>query len=828
MNSANVNGTGTSEIEPSAARPLQGVRVIDLTDHRGDIGPWMLAELGADVVKVEPPGGCSSRVLEPTRDGDVSDLRSLHFSTYASNKRSIQLDLDEQNDRETFLSLVENADFLYESGLPCRTSDAGLHRSQISERNARIVHVLVTPFGADGPRATDSNSELSIASLGGSTNLQGVPQRPPVKASIPQVWRHAGAESAVAGLVAHARMLTTGEGQYVVVSAQACMTWTLLNAMEAHAIQGADIHRSGTLIRPTGIPLQIRIEASDGWLIALSRGDMAKALGPWLVEEHIVESSWLGEDWDTLDHRVLRGEDTDHTFSDIFDAVSTLCLRYPRDALMRRGLELGVTLAPINDVQDLLDFDHLELRRFWRTAADNRGFTDERIPGGFLSFDGQRLAGPRRPPHLDEHHEEILNELKSVKQPWNRRATHALELPLEGLKVADFSWVGVGPITAKALADHGAAVVRVESGGRLDPLRVNAPFKDGIFGENMSQFFGTFNTSKMSIDIDLKNPSGIEIAHKLIAWADVVIESWSPGAFSRAGLSDEVINSLNPSAIVVHTSLLASGGPLSPLAGYGYHAAAIAGYYEVVGWPDLPPDGPYLAYTDTISPRFITPALLAAIDRRRQTGKGCVIEAAQLECGLQLMAPELLDFQVNNCKATRRGNRDLDIGPQGVYPVQGEDRWIAITVQSDENWVSLQTLMGPPQWAKEKRFETTLGRIAAHDLLDKGISEWTAELDGCDLETKLLAVGIPAGLVARSSDLLTDPQYQHLGFYRWHDHPAMGRVPYAGHQYSIEGYDHGPRAAAPLLGEHTFEVLTDFLDFDADAIAQLAIDGGLG
>jgi crotonobetainyl-CoA:carnitine CoA-transferase CaiB-like acyl-CoA transferase len=192
------------------------------------------------------------------------------------------------------------------------------------------------------------------------------------------------------------------------------------------------------------------------------------------------------------------------------------------------------------------------------------------------------------------------------------------------------------------------------------------------------------------------------------------------------------------------------------------------------------------------------------------------------------MAPELLDFQVNNCKATRRGNRDLDIGPQGVYPVQGEDRWIAITVQSDENWVSLQTLMGTPQWAKEKRFETTLGRIAAHDLLDKGISEWTAELDGCDLETKLLAVGIPAGLVARSSDLLTDPQYQHLGFYRWHDHPAMGRVPYAGHQYSIEGYDHGPRAAAPLLGEHTFEVLTDFLDFDADAIAQLAIDGGLG
>ena len=168
------------------------------------------------------------------------------------------------------------------------------------------------------------------------------------------------------------------------------------------------------------------------------------------------------------------------------------------------------------------------------------------------------------------------------------------------------------------------------------------------------------------------------------------------------------------------------------------------------------------------------------------------------------------------------------MGPQGVYPVQGDDRWIAITVQSDENWLSLQMLMGAPQWAADKRFETTSGRIDGHDLLDRGISEWTAELDGRDLETKLLAEGVPAGLVARSSDLLADPQYQHLGFYRWHDHQEMGRVPYAGHQYSIEGYDHGPRAAAPLLGEHTFEVLSNFLDFDADAIAQLAIDGALG
>lgn len=825
MNSADQDRS--DELRMTVTRPLEGMRVIDLTDHRGDIGPWILSELGADVIKVEPPGGCSTRGSGPIRKGDTSDLRSLHFSAYSSNKRSIVLNLEELQDQETFLKLLETADFLYESGMPSLLSDAGIDRNQITSTNNQLVHVIITPFGADGPRATDPHSELSIASLGGSPNLQGTPDRPPVKASIPQVWRHAGAESAVAGLVAHSRMLTTGRGQHVVVSAQSCVTWTLLNAMEAHAIQGSDIHRTGTKIL-TDPPLQIRIEAADGWLIAVSRGDLAQALGPWLIEEGIVDATWLDEDWSTFDHRAISGEDTKYAFADIYQAVSALCIRYPRDLLMRRGLELGATLAPINDVEDLLGFDHLELRNFWRTAAEERGFSNERIPGGFLSFSGQRIIGQRKPPHTNEHNQEIRDDLtKNGAARENREGTGS-PLPLEGLKVADFSWVGVGPITAKALADHGATVVRVESGGRLDPLRVNGPFKDQIFGENMSQFFGTFNTSKLSIDIDLKNKTGIDIAQKLISWADVIIEAWSPGAFARTGFTDELIRSLNPSAIIVHTSLLASGGPLSPLAGYGYHAAAIAGYYEVVGWPDLPPDGPYLAYTDTISPRFITAALLAAIDQRRRTGSGHIIEAAQLECGLQLMTPELLDFQINEVKATRIGNRDLEIAPQGIYPAQGDDRWVGITIPDDTSWVVLQTLMGNPDWAKEKQYESAAGRIEAADLIDQRIGQWTIGYEGKELERKLLGSGIPAGLVARSSDLLTDPQYEHLNFYRWHEHGAMGQVPYAGHQYSIEQYDHGPRSAAPLLGEHTFEVLNDLLQIDADEIAEIAVSGALG
>ena len=192
------------------------------------------------------------------------------------------------------------------------------------------------------------------------------------------------------------------------------------------------------------------------------------------------------------------------------------------------------------------------------------------------------------------------------------------------------------------------------------------------------------------------------------------------------------------------------------------------------------------------------------------------------------MTPELLDYQVNGRKASRRGNRELEMAPQGVYPVDGRDRWIAITIPSNEIWDSLKQVMGKPVWADDVTFNTAQGRLEAHDAIDARISEWSRQHDGRALEALLLAGSIPAGLVSRSSDLLADPQYRHLNFYRWHEHGAMGHIPYAGHQYSIEGYEHGPRAPAPLLGEHTFEVLSDLLDLDPDEIAEIAISGALG
>jgi benzylsuccinate CoA-transferase BbsF subunit len=399
-------------------------------------------------------------------------------------------------------------------------------------------------------------------------------------------------------------------------------------------------------------------------------------------------------------------------------------------------------------------------------------------------------------------------------------------LPFAGLKVADFSWIGVGPITGKYLADHGADVIRIETANPPDRLRVAGPFKDGVFGPNRSQFYGAFNTSKRSIALSLKTPEAQEIARKLIAWADVVLESFTPGTMAGFGLGYDDAKRIDPGVIYVSTCLMGQTGPAAPLAGYGYHAAAICGFYEVTGWPDRPPSGPFTAYTDTIAPRFLASAVMAALDHRARTGEGQYIEQSQMESSLYFLAPEILDYQVSGRVPRRMGNEDPSMAPHAAYPAAGEDEWIAIAIEDDAQWRALVAFLGEPGWAADPAYATVTGRLAARAAIDAHLAEWTAGHDMHELMGRLQAAGIPAGAVQRSSDHLRDPQLAHRRFFHPMEHPEMGMVPYEGHQFRISGYESGPRAPAPCLGEHSMEVLLDVLGLSEDEVARLA--GGLG
>jgi len=808
---------------------LAPYRVLDLTDERGQLAGRILADLGADVVRIEPPEGSDARRAGPRLASGPESERSLAFAAYDRNKRSARLDFGAESDRARFLALAAGADFVLDSGPPSLLDDAGLGFERLRAANPLLVHVRVSPFGNDGPAACWPASDLTLSALGGPMSVQGDADRAPLRISVPQAWRHAGAEAAVAALVGHARMRTTGEAVFVDVAAQAAMTWTMLNAMTAEPIQGVDFERDGASLDIGPTKFHLVHACRDGYVVALCGGRLLHAILPWLLESGVVDQAWLDrENWRTYDYRVFRGGEFAIPFAELVETIRRFFATKTRAELFLPGLALGVTIAPVMTLDDMLEFEQLKARDYYVPLALPTG-QRVRAPGPFARPSRTRFEAARPAPRLGEHTDEILAELAAKPRP---RATRAADverraLPFEGLRVADFSWVGVGPISGKYLADHGANVIRIESASRADNLRTAGPYKDDKPGWNRSQFYGEFNTSKRSLALDLKHARAREVIEKLVGWADVILESFTPGAAARLGFGWEDASRQNPKVILVSTCLMGQTGPLASLAGYGYHAAAIAGFYDLTGWPDRAPVGPWNAYTDTIAPRFLTATLLAALDHRRRTGEGQRIDVGQLEAALHFLAPELLARQATDLAFERRGDRSPDAAPHGVYPCAGRDAWCAIAVEDDAQWRALRGVLGDPEWARAAALDTVAGRLAAADAIDPRIAAWTRPQPPREVMRRLLEAGVPAGHVQRSRDLQSDPQYRHRGFHRFFEHPEMGLVPYSGHAFKISGYDNGPRFAAPLLGGESFEILAGELGFEAEAIADLVASGAI-
>ncbi len=815
---------------------LSPYRVLDLTDDSGELAAMLLGDLGADVIKIEPPEGSPSRRLPPFLDGAPEPERSLHFYAFNRNKRGITLDLRSEAGRSALLTLVRDADFLIESGRPGEMEELGLGFDALRQVNPRLVFVSISAFGQDGPFAGFAASDLTLAAMGGPMSVQGDPARPPVRVSVPQVWLHASAEAAVAALTAHARMLRTGEAQFVDVSAQAAMVWTMLNAMVAYGIQGFDFERGGSDLQLGIITLPLVYECADGHVVIMPNTDTLVRVIPRMVDDGVVPEEWLeNENWATYDTRLIQREPLVYDFETVVNALRNYLRLHSKQALFEYGLKEGIVIAPVATTQDIAQLRHLKEREYWLTAPLPDGRKVD-VPGVFARLSATPTEVRRWPPKLGEHNDEVLGsgpgraseqDVAAPEEPARTTGRTTGDLPFEGLKVADFSWIVVGPTAAKHLADHGATVVRVESENPPDRIRVAAPFKDAQPGPNRSQFFGGFNTSKYSLTLNLKNPAGVDVARRLISWADVYIESFTPGTVDGLGIGYETARSLNPSVIMASTSLMGQTGPARSVAGFGYHAGAIAGFYEVTGWPDAPPDGPWFAYTDTIAPRVLASTLMAALDHRRRTGQGQYIDACQLEMSLHFLAPQIIDFNVSGRTVTRAGNHSDTMAPHAAYPCSGEDRWCAIAVQCDAQWEDLREAIGDPDWARDPKYDTAAGRLQHQEELDPHISEWTRGRSAEEVMRLLQSAGVPAGVVQRSSDLLRDAQLAHRRFFRYLDHPEMGNIPYSGHQFRIRGYDSGPRFPAPLLGQHNEFVLRDILGMTDEEITEALAAGGI-
>ena len=397
--------------------------------------------------------------------------------------------------------------------------------------------------------------------------------------------------------------------------------------------------------------------------------------------------------------------------------------------------------------------------------------------------------------------------------------------PLTGIHVLDLSWVMVGPASGRTLADLGADVIKVESSKRIDPVRTLGPFKDGKMGPERSVSYHNLNAGKRCITLDIRKPQGRDLVLRLCEWADVVLESFTPGVLDELHLAYRDLSARNPKIIMASTAILGQTGPdAKGTSGVGTMGAAMSGATYQFGWPDRPPSGPWGPWTDAVTPRFIVASILAALHHRSRTGAGCYIDLAQAECGIQFMMPAYYEFAANGRVPERRGAAGSPLAaPQGVYPCVGKDRWVAIDASAQDRWTALRNLIGGA--LADSRFDTIIGRLRNRDDLDRAIADWTRTRESDAVEAELQAARIPAHIVSRGLDLARDSDLRHVGHFVKIDDPVIGECEIEGARPSFDRTPNPPTRRGPRIGEHTTEILRDVCGLSEQAIERLAADG---
>jgi crotonobetainyl-CoA:carnitine CoA-transferase CaiB-like acyl-CoA transferase len=532
-------------------------------------------------------------------------------------------------------------------------------------------------------------------------------------------------------------------------------------------------------------------------------GPATGRLMQWVHEAGFCDAAMRDKDWIRYPTLVESGEEPVESWEQVKDTVAAFTSSLTKAELLAGAVERNLLMAPVSELGEVIDLPHLTARSFFATEELPDG-RQVRVPGPYA-----RYTAPATAPLPAEQ------QIPPVRKPVGD------DLPLAGVRVLDLTWSVAGPAMTRVLADHGATVVKIESTRKLDAARTFIPFHDNVAGVENSAGFDNMNAGKLSIALDTSTRQGKEVLDDLLRWCDVMVDSLSPRGRRAMGLDDERVRSLNPCIVNMSTSLFGLDGPLADLAGYGNLGAAIAGCYDITGWPDRAPAGPYLAYTDYTSSHLMLVSVMASLLHRHRTGGGQFVELSQTETALQFLAPGLVAAQASGGRVTRIGNDDAHMAPHGVYPCLGADAWVAVACDGDDQWRALCGLMGRNDLADDPSLTTADGRVARRRELDEAVSAWTATLAPDAATLACQGAGVAAHTVQNSPECLADPQLARRGHFVELEHPSrlclventrfrLGRTPGA------------PRRRAPSLGEHAFDILTDLLGYDSERVAELA------
>tara|TARA_Y100001970_G_scaffold274307_1_gene373841 strand:- start:12276 stop:14684 length:2409 start_codon:yes stop_codon:yes gene_type:complete len=789
---------------------LEGIRVLELTKgFSGAIAAKQFADYGADVVIVESKDGHPLRKIGPFPNNQENVKFSGAFIYSSTNKRSITLDVYDKNDFGKLLDILDTVDILITDFSFPDLVKIGLTPDSVKTKFKKLVFTTITPFGLDGPYSEFFADELIVYAMSGMAYASpGVPDvvtdqenEPPLHPNTNIAESIAGIVGADATILALFERINSGNGHHVDVSIQEAVTSYEQRDLTAWAYGELLIGRLPTSL--ARMP-NYYVPCKDGYVAIAA---------PWDHQWEKLKTMMDNPDW--AESEVFANV-YDRTAN--WDALRQLIINWTMELSGKEIIQLadknGLPFFAYYSIRDMLNSEHVKQREsILNLNINNKEFS---MPGPQMKLDKTPIEIHSINPVQSN------NDLKwlSKRSPLMLNSMQAKKttLPLQGIRIADFGQVVALPFATQWLSRMGAEVILFETSKHMT-TRVTAPFAKNEDHYNNSGHFNLLNEGKKSIQLDLEKEEARELAKEIIKTADVVVDNFKTGVMSKLGLSKETIRELNPKIVQLSLGAFGRSGPMASHGGLHSAINLFSGVAELTGYQDGMPRILGAVMPDPLAGSYGVFAIMGSLIDARLTGVGQYIDGSMFEPMLTLIPNAIIDTTLNNAQHNRIGNRNNRYAPHGFFPTKGYDRWIAISITSDQEWEQLKGCIDN-ELLNSNKFSSKKDRKENEDELENIIASWTQQFTNLELTSILQKEGVKSGPILQPDDLLSDPQLLHREFIIETIHPTGGKVKHPGVPWHIDDLK-SSLEPAPLLGEHTHEILSNVLDLSDKEIEEL-------
>ena len=795
--------------------PLSKLRVAEISsgDALGYCGK-LFADFGADVIKIEPPGGDAARKLAPLVDTGGGRWESGTFAWLNTNKRSMTADLETPADIARIKTLLADCDLLLDARHPSIIKASHLSHSELRQSQPGLAITAISWFGEGGPYRDYAATDSVCRSLAGLVKLVGPVEGPPVLPRDGQVGVVAGLTAFIptlAGLFGSAH----GAHRYAVSAHEALLQIsefdTALALESGFTRPRIGINRFGRGF-PTG-----NFATKEGWL-----GVTVVTPAQWAAFCEMMGLSELGPDprYSSTAERYLHA-------NELNDIIKPVLMHRTANEWFERGIELRIPLAVVPDMRELLAQQvHRERGAFAPVTIGNASFDAPVLPQ-YLTQSPPRPNG--RAPFAGEHNGDALPPRQRLTA---RAATADDPLPLKGLRIIDLTMGWAGPTATRQMGDLGAEIIKVESCQYPDWFRgtdPRPPYHAEVTYEK-AYWFQMMNRNKRGITLDLTSEAGLSLLKRLLADADAVIDNYAADVLPRLGLGAAAMRKINPRLVIVTMPAFGMSGAWSGVRAYGSTLEQASGLPSVTGREDDPPTMVHAALGDPVGGVSAAAALMLGFMHQKNTGEGQHIDLSQVECMLPMLAPSIIEQSATGKSSPRIGNRHPVYVPNGCFACIGEDQWITLSVRTNAEWQALCRAMHRNDLAADPALASAEGRRVEEGRIEVAIRQWTGTIRPDLAMVTLQAAGIPAGVARLPMDLAGDPHLVKVGHWQSVDRPFMGPhlLPSVAYREGDATSPYAIENLAPTLGQHNSEVLRELLGLSDCEIEQLTADGIIG